>query len=328
VTLAADGDALLLARDDGAIDRVPAHELRFVERRAAETVYGRAGRAGWRLIVADAALDVAALLPDEVRYGRWIDRVGLWKAAAAGIVASAAILLTIRELPHWIAPLIPDSWMDSYGEALVGDFGGKFCAGPGGQAAIDKLVRRIAPEARVKVRVVDIGIVNAAALPGGNIVIFEELLQKAESPEEFAGVLAHEIAHVQNRDVTEAMVRELGFGLVFGMIGGDAGGQVQKLAALSYSRDAERRADAGAIAALRKAGISPAPTAKFFDRLAKAETKLPLGAGLAYLSTHPVSAERAAEFRNAALPGKQAPILTRDEWDALADICRTRKPGA
>lgn len=332
-----DGEVALrrevaLTARDGAVDitdavgvtiSVPPDCLTFVEDRGADLVYGRRDRTGWRLVVPKPLPDdVAALLPAASRYGHWIDRLGLWRAATIGFVGSAAVMLAVWSLPRWLAPAIPDRWMDAYGEALVGDFGGKFCAGAGGQAAIDALVRRIAPETHgLTVRVVNIKIVNAAALPGGNIVIFRELLAESKSPEEFAGVLAHEIAHVRNRDVAEALIRELGFGLVIGTIGGNTGGYAHQAASLSYSRDAESRADADAIRMLSQAGISPAPTAGFFDRLAEQEAELDLDGAFAYLSTHPVSKERAAQFRRAALPRPAEPLLSRDEWDAIVDIC-------
>lgn len=323
VTLAPGDDALIVGEDAGDTTEVPGDRLTFVEDRGAELVYGRTDRIGWRLIVPKPLPDdLAALLPPPSRYGSWIDKLGLWRAVAIGLAGSAAVMLLVWSLPHWLGPLVPDRWLKAYGEAAVGDFGGRFCGGAGGQQALDKLVRRIAPDARdLDVRVVNIKIVNAAALPGGDIVLFRELVSEARGPEELAGVLAHEVAHVRNRDVAEAMVRELGFGLVIGAIGGDFGSNVHRLAALSYSRTAEARADADAIRALRRAGISPAPTAGFFDRLAAQEAKLNFGDALVYLSTHPLSKGRAERYRRAALRRPAEPLLTRDEWDALADIC-------
>lgn len=322
VMVGGDGE-LSLTDEDGASETIAAGRLRFMTERGGERVYGHTDRSGWRLIVPTAtAAAINSLPPPAGSYGGWVDRLGLWRTAAIGLVGSAVVMLAVWSLPRLLAPVVPDRWMEAYGEALVGDFGGRFCAGSGGQQAIDKLVRRLAPDARgLRVRVVNIGIVNAAALPGGNIVVFRELLTESQSPEEFAGVLAHEIAHVRNRDVAEAMIREMGFGFVIGAIGGNAGGYAHQIAALSYSRRTEARADADAIQMLRTAGISPAPTAAFFDRLAKQEAVRETDGAFAYLSTHPISKTRAAQFRRSALAAPEGPLLTRDEWDALADIC-------
>src|SRR5690606_7728492 len=129
---------------------------------------------------------------------------------------------------------------------------------------------------------------NAAALPGGNLVIFNELLKEAKSAAEFSGVLAHENARIQHRDVAEATVRELGLGLVLTTLGGDVAGNVHGLLSLSYSRDAEAEADAESIAMMNRAHISPAPTAGFFERLAKAEDTIGGADMLVYLSSHPI----------------------------------------
>lgn len=323
VEIGVAGRMIEIVGEDGSRTRLSPGLLAFAEDRGHELVYARSDRPGWRLgMTLPVPGDLADLLPARSRYGHWIDRVGLGRASVIGIAASAAVMFVVYSLPHFAAPYVPDSVMKRYGDAMVGDFGGKFCAGPGGQQAIDKLVRRLAPEQRgLNVRVVNIPVVNAAALPGGNIVVFSELLSEAGSADEFAGVLGHEIAHVEHRDIAEAMVRELGLGLVVSTIGGDVGGQIHKLAALSYSRDAESKADDEAIAALQAANISPAPTARFFERLAKTEAVIGSGDVLVYLSSHPISKERGVRFRTAAKAQHYQPALSRDEWDALVDIC-------
>lgn len=323
VTLGPREGALEIAGEDGSA-RVSPADLVFIESRPDETIYGRKDKPGWRLgVPAPVPGEIAALLPKAERYGGWIDRVGLWRATAIGLAVSAAVLFAVYQLPHWLAPLVPDRVMKAYGDAMVGDFGGKFCAGPGGQQALDTLTRRLAPEAKgLNVRVVDLPVVNAAALPGGNIMIFDELLKQAKGPEEFAGVLAHEIAHIEHRDVAEAMVRELGLGLVVTTLGGSVGSNVHGLLSLSYSREAETAADAGSIAMMNRADISPAPTAGFFERLAKSEDALGGADMLVYLSSHPVSKGRAAAFREGAAKGKAyTPALSPGEWDALVAIC-------
>lgn len=323
VTLGARDGTLEIAGEDGETRVAPA-DLVFIESRTEERVYGRKDVLGWRLGVPEPVPDeIAALLPNAAHYGGWIDRIGLWRASAIGLAVSAAVLFAVYQLPHWLAPLVPDRVMKSYGDAMVGDFGGKFCAGPGGQAALDALTRRLAPNVKgLNVRVVDLPVVNAAALPGGNIVIFNELLKEAQSPEEFSGVLAHEIAHIEHRDVAEAMVRELGLGLVLTTLGGDVAGNVHGLLSLSYSRGAEGAADTESIAMMNRARISPAPTAGFFERLAKSEDVIGGADMLVYLSSHPVSKGRAAAFRKGAAKGETyTPALSRDEWDALVDIC-------
>lgn len=328
VTVARAGDALLIGLADGRQAYVPAAALVHVEQRSEEDVYGRRDVPGWRLGLPGTPSDLDGLLPGRERYGRLIDRIGLLPATLIGLALSGAVLFLGSRAPHWLAPMVPPAWEERFGDALVGDFGGKFCTSPRGDAALQKLARRLSPKAAetLNIRVVDIGMVNAAALPGGNIVIFDELLTQSDGPDEAAGVLAHEIAHIEERHVTEAMIRSFGFGLVVSAFGGSTGANVETLLSASYSRGAESEADGRAIEMLKSANISPLPTATFFERMAKDEAELGrVGEGLAYLSTHPVSAERQRRFRESAVKGQAyQPSLSRDEWAALADICMKR----
>lgn len=328
VALSAEAGAVRLAHDDGTVEAIDPGRLCVADERADAITYGRDGVAGWRLAIAKPVPDeLAAILPRAGRYGGWVDRVGLWPAVAVAATISAAVLAIGWFAPALLTPLVPESWERRYGEALVGDFGGKYCANPEGAAALAKLARRLDPRAgTLNIRVVDLGMVNAAALPGGNVVLFRGLIRKAEGPDEIAGVLAHEIAHVRERHVTEAMLRQFGIGLVLTTLGGSTAGNVEGALALSYTRAAEREADQGAIRALGAAGISPRATAGFFARLAKAESNLGrFSDAFAYLSSHPLSGSRERAFAASAKPGaRYTPALTDSEWGSLEMICAKR----
>ncbi len=326
-------DGVLRLRGEHEDWAISPEQLVHVESRADFEVFGRHDLSGWRLGLAKPMDEqVAALLPGKQVYGRWIDRIGFPKALMAGAVISAAVLFIGYSAPAWLAPLVPPSVEKRVGDALVGDFGGRFCAGAGGQEALNKLAAKLTGRSgEINVRVVNIKVVNAAALPGGNIVIFRELISEADGPDEVAGVLAHEIAHVEERHVTEALIRHLGFGIIVALFGGTTGSNVDALIGAGHSRAAEREADERALEALRRANISPLPTADFFARLGEGEKKLGrIGESLEYISTHPLSAQREKRFRAAAAQGAQyQPSLTRDEWEALFSIChndpRTRE---
>lgn len=318
------GDGIALLFRDGVVHEVPAAQLTHVDTRGNAEVYGRTDKEGWRLGLVDPDAELREVLPRREEYGRWVDRIGLVPAVIAGIVLSGFVLLAGGLAPSLLAPFVPRSVERKFGNALVGDLGGRSCAGKGGQAALDKLARELTPEAGdLRVRVVYVPVVNAVALPGGSILIFDELLKQADSPEEVAGVLAHEITHVEKRHTTQSMIRELGLNTVVVAFGGTTAANIEHLMSARYSRDAEREADEGAIRALKQAGISPLPTASFFDRMAKQEAKIgSAGGGIAYLSSHPVSTERERNFRASAIKGgTYRKSLTRDEWDALVDIC-------
>ncbi|QPQ54661.1 M48 family metallopeptidase [Allosphingosinicella flava] len=321
----------LVLTDTGDAEALDPSALRAIESRADADVYGLDGRPGWRLGLAkpiDPAL--AAHLPALRVYGGWIDRIGLPRALAAGLAVSAAVLFLANRLPDLLAPMVPFAWEQRFGTLLLGDLDANMCATPEGQRALDRLAARLSPDAgRYKVRVADLSMVNAVALPGGNIVIFKDLLIEAQGPDEVAGVLGHEMAHVEKRHVTAAMIRHFGFNLLLSSVGGNTGGNVQAVLETGYSRDAEGEADEGALLALRRAGISPAGTAAFFERLAKDDARLGRAAdALAYLSTHPAPGSRRARFAAAVEKGRHyTPVLSAEEWLALQDICQPPPKG-
>ena len=207
---------------------------------------------------------------------------------------------------------------------MVGDFGGRICHTPEGDAALAKLLGKVDP-AREKVRagIANMDMVNAIALPGGQVLLFDGLVQQAESPEELAGVLAHEVGHVRERHVMTALLRQ--FGLSVLLAGADSGltnGAVG-LASMGYSRDAEREADDYARARMAQSDISPLGAASFFERMAKehgGEDNSP--ALLGWIASHPSSNERAKAYRDAAA-GRTAypPAITDDEFEALKTMC-------
>jgi Zn-dependent protease with chaperone function len=113
---------------------------------------------------------------------------------------------------------------------------------------------------------------NAFALPGGHIVMTDELIELLkDQPDAIQGVLAHELAHVQHSDGMDMMVRASLVSALVGVVLGDASGFIATvpatLATQSYSRDAERRADAHAASMLHAAGLSPSAMAVFFERM-------------------------------------------------------------
>ncbi|HYG47114.1 MAG TPA: M48 family metallopeptidase [Allosphingosinicella sp.] len=326
IEVGAGGDALLIRYADGGTSRVPREKLFHVDTRGAWEVYGHCDVDGWRLgVPGAAAATLGPLLPPRRRYGRWIDRIGLVRAVLAAVAVSALIVFLATLFPSWVAPYVPRAWEEAVGGPIVASLDGHYCHGPGGDEALRKLASAIAPDAQdLDIRVVNVDIVNAAALPGGHILIFAPLLTQADGPDEVAGVLAHEIAHVERRHVTAAMIRQLSFGLFVTLVGGGTGANLETFLSARYSRSAEAEADADAIAALQRARVSPGGAAGFFDRVARQQNRLgAIGAGLSYISTHPEPELRARRFRASAEGGSGwKPPLSAAEWRALVDICR------
>jgi len=327
VRAAVTGLSLELSHDGGWTDSVDAALLKRIEGSASIMRLGRTDRPGWRLLLPPAAeSDLAPLLGKEERYGHWIDRIGLVPALVAGGLLTASIVAIGYVAPHWIAPHVPMSWERNVGGAIVGDFGNLRCRNPQGQRALEALVERVAPGATrgpdaIKVAALDVRVFNAAALPGGYIVVFRPAITETDS-DALAGILAHEVAHVRRRHVTEALIRELGIGAIIRLFAGNIGANAEQIVALSYTRGNEAQADSDAIRMLRQANISPRPTAALFRRLSKEAPQF----SAEFLQSHPLSAKRAERFAASFDPrAHYLPALNRDQADALFNICWRRK---
>jgi Zn-dependent protease with chaperone function len=139
---------------------------------------------------------------------------------------------------------------------------------------------------------------NAFALPGGVIVVHTGLIKATKRPEELAGVLAHEVQHVELRHSLQAMIKELGLRGLWAAATGDIGGTLAgeallKITSLRFSRDAEREADARGFEVLVRNDIDPSGMVDFFGTMAREA-----GAGPpAWLSTHPASESRQQALR-------------------------------
>ncbi len=305
-----------------------------------DAAFGHKGEPGWRIGFTgrDIPADVAALLPRPARYGGFIDRTGLWGASAALACVAAAILFVGVKAPGWVAPFVPRSWEDSLGDAMVGDFGGRYCHTPAGDAALRKLTGKMDPRGEARsIEVANIGMVNAIALPGRRVILFNGLVEQAGSPDEVAGVLGHELGHVEHRHTLTALMRQLGLSVILGGLDGSGGAYLNTMLGLNFSREAEHEADMAAIGSLKAANVSPGPTAAFFERLGgkaegKDKTEPTNKAGAqesdaeemtGWLASHPSSKSRRALFEGAVEKGRRyEAALTPAEWNSLRTMCK------
>lgn len=146
---------------------------------------------------------------------------------------------------------------------------------------------------------------NAFALPGGIIVITDEMILKTASPGEALAVLAHEIGHVEKRHVMRHVLQNSVVATVAATLTGDASslslavsGLPVLLAQTKYSREFEAEADEFAFALLRQNDISPDLFADLMERLSgdRGENRQ----SWSFLSSHPVTGDRVMRARQAA----------------------------
>lgn len=289
---------------------------------------------GQTLLVEDPAFAPALLsLAPHLKAGskRWRDlRPGLSVAAAVALIAGSVVAFDLSPATY-IAGLIPKPARVLAGQQVLDVFtqGSGYCTSPEGNAALQTLMAKIKTAAGTDtdftVTAVNWDLVNAFALPGEQIVVTRGLIEKAQSAEEVAGVVAHEMGHGIELHPEAGMVRAIGIAaaaeLVFTGSSGTVGSFGQQMLELNYSRNAEREADDHAVRLLKAAHISPVPLSEFFDRLAKEMGESEDASTASKLfSTHPPSPERAKLFKDAANYETQ-PALQPQEWAALKAIC-------
>lgn len=143
---------------------------------------------------------------------------------------------------------------------------------------------------------------NAFALPGGDIVITDALLELlADEPDAVMTVLAHELGHVRHRHGLRMVLRAGAISVVTSVIVGDFSALLATapavLASNAYSRDNEREADRYGRTLARAGGIDTARMAVFFERLAEQRKATVDNNPLAIaISTHPADEERVRFF--------------------------------
>jgi Zn-dependent protease with chaperone function len=288
-----------------------------------------------RIEIADSATQGIA-----AAYCRWLD-VGAasaghtWRIVGWSLAAACSIMLLaffgIPFAADRLAPMLPFALEQRIGGAVDKQaqlvFGGKTCDGADGQAAFTKLIEKLRTagglDMPLEARVVSSNVPNAFALPGGKVYLLDGLLKKAETPDEVAGVLAHELGHVQHRDGLRKIIQTGGTSFLIGLLFGDVtGGSAvlfvgRSLFDASYSRDQERAADDFAITAMHKLGRSPKGLGELLVRV----TGTNADKSLTLLSSHPLSEDRLA-LMSKDKPATEGPaLLSAAEWKALKNIC-------
>lgn len=138
--------------------------------------------------------------------------------------------------------------------------------------------------------------VNAYALPGGYIVVYDGILKKMKSEEELAGLLAHEFSHIKLKHTLKSTFNSIGFSallqIIFGgfdeSVIGLLGNQTEQLRQLHYSRNLEQEADENGFNLMKEQQLDPHGMINLFERLkAESTDMIP-----SILSTHPLPAER------------------------------------
>jgi len=265
--------------------------------------------------------------------GRGVRRLRV-AVLATTLAVIAVVALALPLLWSWCVEravaAIPTSVDRTLGDHVKAQTAIATPAHPQAAAALRAIVDRLAAAApaghgfEFRVEIAGDDAVNAFAAPGGFMVVNRGLLAKAESADQIAGVLAHEMAHVLRRHGMRGLVNNAGLVLVMQAAFGDVGGlsatlaEGATLAVLSkHSRDQERDADAEGVRLLVRAGLDPNGVAGFF-RLLQREPGSEATGLAGWMASHPGHAERIATVEH--LARELAPVELRPlaiDWAAV-----------
>ncbi len=238
-------------------------------------------------------------------------KVSLVVAATIAVALLGLVLLT-PTLLSWSIDLLPAELDREIGDGAAADLEseGALVSDPRVVGLIESIVARLRESGppsvhEYRVSVIENDEVNAFALPGGRIVVWTGLIEEAESAAQIAGVLAHEMAHVEHRHGLRNVTHQAGLAIALRVVlavvlGVDLDGvtglaaDVAVLAAANeYSQGQESEADADAVLRLHAAGVDPLALASFF-RLMEHQRIGGVPAFASWLSTHPDHESRIA----------------------------------
>lgn len=298
-----------------------------------------------RLILSDNAsilmLEARVKSIDTRQPVRGKGRIAAWATAAIASVA-LIILVLIPIMADQLARFLPPEGEQALGQSTLEQIQSALadgvaeldtCDNPEGLAAMEAMQARLGTDYDlpydITVTILDHPMVNAFALPGGQVVFFRGMLEAATHPDQIAAVLAHEIGHVVARDPTRIALRSAGSLGVLGLLFGDfAGGAavlflVEQLIRADYTQDAEAAADDFGITMMRNAGADPAALADLFQIVLEEYGDV---TGIAaHFVSHPSLGDRIAKAQAAGDNlVATAPTLTDAEWTALQNVCSNR----
>ena len=243
-----------------------------------------------------------------------------WVLVGCGIGAGFA--LGLAPLAH----AVPWSWERKLGAALQPEITDGCRYDTRAERALEQMVKRLYPVASgddafsVDVRIVKNPVVNAYASLGGRIFLNSGLVEQAQSPEEVAGVLSHEIEHVRHRHIMQGFLSYLftSQGLRMMFVGASSSADwAGYFVRMDFSRVQEAEADADGLRRLQEAHVDNRGLKAFFERMEKA------GRSSLFLSDHPSDRSRLEmieRFDNEDV----APILGVEQWQRLKNRCRDR----
>lgn len=243
--------------------------------------------------------------------------LGLAIHAALALMILGGIALIYLYVMPWIAEkavvLIPESYENAIGDTFFSQYADFASIDSAKTEALTQFAGQLDLKntREIKFIVINSETVNAFALPNGNVVVFTGIIDLMQDYDELAGLLGHEVAHVNNRHSMKMMCRNLAGYVFLSAVLSDVNGimavigdNVHSLQSLTFSRRFEHEADVQGLEMLIANQVDPKGMSKLFTRLqGEHDEFIP-----EFLSSHPVTKDRIEFIDRSISKGKSTVV--------------------
>jgi len=335
---------VMLSLDDQAVGHWPLASLRALGDPDAMPMELGPDLTGHARIVLDDAEMISAIravcpdLDDRPRVPRRVHRTMRWFVAAVALFVFLLFFL-VPVMAERFAGLVAPARARALGEVMAATLAGRLstgdgvvpgrCIDPDGIMALARMVARLRIDAGppLHVSIIDHPDADMLLMPGGRLLVFRGMIDRARSPDEIAAVMAHAMGHLARRDPTRNVLRGADTFEVMALVAGDILGAPDIRAAteaiLNTRHDAmaEHNADVAAYRILGAAGLPAMPISALAARLPEGAANTAARPG--YAVRHAGTPGRAGRAATADQVGDRpfTPVLDDRTWIALGNIC-------
>lgn len=209
---------------------------------------------------------------------------------------AAAYFFLVPWLAVRLANKVPVSFEEKMGNGMFDALKSGMKIDPSKTAIINDFFKElnIPTKYNIRISVVNDDVANAFAMPGGNMVVYDKLLNGMNSYEELAALLSHEFTHINNKHTTKSLFRQLGSTVFLSVLIGDVGavssviiGNADRLKGLSYGRSLEKESDLYGLQILSERKIDCNGFVKLFVLLQKEVDAAGIKEPAEWISSHP-----------------------------------------
>ncbi len=254
----------------------------------------------------------------------------------AGIIGAGVLLFKVilPAIAVYAASKVPDNVENHIGESVYNQMTTLTAENEEESRLVEEFFQEMNIERSYdyKITVLESETVNAFAVPGGRIAVYEGILDAMDGPGELAALLAHESSHVELRHSLKSIFRSLSGYFIVSLLFGDTGAismiileNFNQFQNLQYSRTMEKEADMRGLECLENAGIDPKGMTDLFHTLEGEETEgLEDSRLFEFLSTHPLTKHR-LEYINKHIESSPREYLNNPRLDSIwAEITKIR----